>query len=268
MDTENQAPIPTGHEDLDALLGGGLHPGHLTAITGPVAVGKTMFTIGLARHAAIRCGQPAFFASTESGADQLMEYVLCAEARVRFGASRRDRATPEEMQRAKEVRDAVTGAVLGLDNVINWTLERVALTAMRLVHERGLRLFALDYVQLLAETDPEQASADRIEEIAVGLKQLARAANIAVVAVSTMRSFPAKANGWIHPAMFDLGDTEAFERHADELIILHREDQDDRDSPRAGEADVILAKNRNGHTGTATIAFQPHFARFVDMVKS
>lgn len=257
---------PTGHEDLDEILGGGLHRGHLTGITGPVSSGKTMLTLGLARHAAIRIAHPAFFASTESGPDQIMEYVLCAEARVRFG--RRDRATADELQRARALRDTIVNAPLRMDSVLNCSLERLALTTMKLATERGLRLLVVDYIQLLGDSYEDQPWAERVEATAVGLKRLARAANIAVVAVSTMRSQPAKANGLLHPAMFDLGDAETFERNADELIIVHREELADPNTERAGLADLIVAKNRTGLTGTATIAFQPHFARFIDMARS
>lgn len=257
---------PTGHEEIDEMLGGGLRRGQLTAVTGAVACGKTMFVLGIARHAAIRGGHPALFASVECGPDHLTEYIVCAEARVRFGRPTTQQITEEEIARARMLRDSIVTASLRLESVAGWPLERLARTTTKLANEHGLRLLVVDYVQLLGDDDRPRSQA--IEEIAVGLKRLAQTANIAVVAVSTMRSRAAKANGLLHPAMFDLGDTEAFERAADHLIILHREDQADPQSPRAGEADLILAKNRSGPTGTVTVAFQPHYARFVDMVRS
>jgi replicative DNA helicase len=127
----------------------------------------------------------------------------------------------------------------------------------------------VDYLQLMgsgAGRRPESRQAE-VSEISRGLKVLGKELGLPVIAIAQLNRGP-EARADKRPAMSDLRESGSLEQDADIVILLHREDAYERESPRAGEADLIVAKNRNGPTATITVAFQGHYARFVDMARS
>ena len=126
----------------------------------------------------------------------------------------------------------------------------------------------IDNLQMLTYgTRPLSSRYEEISEIARCLKLLAKELNIPIVAISKLNRAPEQRTDR-KPFVNDLRDSGALEDNADLIILLHREDAYEKDSPRAGEADLIVAKHRNGPTATITVAFQGHYSRFVDMAGS
>ncbi|WP_281372135.1 DnaB-like helicase C-terminal domain-containing protein, partial [Streptomyces abyssomicinicus] len=133
----------------------------------------------------------------------------------------------------------------------------------------GLSLIVVDYLQLM-EPDSSRNGENRQQEVSKisrGLKLLAKELEVPVIALSQLNRGPEQRQDK-KPLMSDLRESGAIEQDADLVILLHREDAYEKESPRSGEADLIVAKHRNGPTATVTVAFQGHYSRFVDMART
>ena len=139
--------------------------------------------------------------------------------------------------------------------------------ARRLKAAHDIQCVLVDYLQLMNYTGRANSRQEQITEISRGIKALARDLNIPVIVAAQLNRGPA-ARPTPTPRMSDLRESGSLEQDADMVLLLHREDFYERESPRAGEADFIVAKHRNGPTATVTVAFQGHYSRFVDMAQS
>ena len=136
--------------------------------------------------------------------------------------------------------------------------------ARSLKKRHGLRLLVVDYLQLMSSPKKTESRQQEVAELSRGLKVLAMELGIPVIAVSQLNRGP-EGRTDKRPQLSDLRSSGAIEQDADIVVLLHRDDYYDKESPRAGEADFIVAKNRNGPTDTVTVAAQMHLSRFVDM---
>jgi replicative DNA helicase len=153
---------------------------------------------------------------------------------------------------------------LYIDDSPNLTLVEIRAKCRRLKQQHGLRMVVIDYLQLLSSGKKSESRQQEVSEFSRSLKLLAKELDVPVIALSQLnRASEQRADKM--PAISDLRESGSLEQDADMVILLHREAAGDRDSPRAGEADFILAKQRNGPTGTVTVAFQGHYSRFQDM---
>ena len=139
--------------------------------------------------------------------------------------------------------------------------------ARRLKQRFDLKILIIDYLQLMSSGKKVESRQVEVSEFSRSLKLLAKELAIPVIAISQLNRGPEQRQDK-RPMLSDLRESGSLEQDADMVILLHREDVYERESPRAGEADFILAKHRNGPTGTVTVAFQGHYSRFVDMATS
>jgi len=139
--------------------------------------------------------------------------------------------------------------------------------ARRLKQRFDLKLLIIDYLQLMSSGKKVESRQVEVSEFSRSLKLLAKELEIPVIAISQLNRGPEQRQDK-RPMLSDLRESGSLEQDADMVVLLHREDVYERESPRAGEADFILAKHRNGPTGTVTVAFQGHYSRFVDMATS
>jgi replicative DNA helicase len=139
--------------------------------------------------------------------------------------------------------------------------------ARRLKQRFDLKLLIIDYLQLMSSGRKVESRQVEVSEFSRSLKLLAKELEIPVIAISQLNRGPEQRQDK-RPMLSDLRESGSLEQDADMVVLLHREDVYERESPRAGEADFILAKHRNGPTGTVTVAFQGHYSRFVDMATS
>jgi replicative DNA helicase len=143
--------------------------------------------------------------------------------------------------------------------------------ARRLKQRHDLQLVIIDYMQLMQHSSANSKRPDNrqqeVSEISRSLKLLAKELEVPVIAISQLNRGPEQRTDK-RPMMSDLRESGSLEQDADVIILLHREDAYERESPRAGEADLIVAKHRNGPTANITVAFQGHYSRFVDMAQS
>lgn len=264
---EGLSGVPTGFADLDGLTNG-LHPGQLIVLAARPAVGKSTLGLDLARAASVsrhRLASVVF--SLEMSRSEIAMRLLAAEARVSLQAMRTGRLTQEDWDRLVRRMGEVAEAPLYIDDSPHLTMTEIRAKARRLKMRRDLRLIIVDYLQLMSSPRRVENRQQEVSEISRSLKLLAKELEVPVVAISQLnRASEQRADK--RPQLSDLRESGAIEQDADVVILLHREELYEPESPRAGEADFIVAKHRNGPTATITVAFQGHYSRFADMSRA
>jgi replicative DNA helicase len=162
----------------------------------------------------------------------------------------------------------VADAPLFIDDSPNMSLMEIRAKCRRLKQRHDLKLVIIDYLQLMSSSSRRVENRQQeVSEFSRSLKLLAKELEVPVVALSQLNRGPEQRQDK-RPLLSDLRESGSIEQDSDVVILLHREDAYERESPRAGEADLIIAKHRNGPTATVTVAFQGHYSRFVDMAPS
>jgi replicative DNA helicase len=255
--------VPTGFSDLDALTNG-LHPGQMVVIAARPAVGKSCLALDFARSAAIRHQMPVVIFSLEMARNEITQRLYSAEARVPMHVVRSGQMTDDDWARMAVRMSEIIDSPLFIDDSPNMSLMEIRAKCRRLKQREGLKLVIIDYLQLMSSPKRSESREQEVSEISRSLKLLAKELEVPVVALSQLNRGPEQRTDK-KPMLSDLRSSGAIEQDADVVILLHREDAYDKESPRAGEADLIVAKHRNGPTATVTLAFQGHYSRFVDM---
>ncbi|AAZ54059.1 replicative DNA helicase [Thermobifida fusca] len=255
--------VPTGFTDFDALSNG-LHPGQMIIIAARPAVGKSTLALDFARSAAIKHQLTTVFFSLEMGRNEIVMRLLSAEARVPLHTMRSGMMTDEDWARLARRMGEVAGAPLFIDDSPNLTMMEIRAKCRRLKQQHDLKLVIVDYLQLLSSHGRVESRQQEVSEMSRSLKLLAKELEVPVVALSQLNRGPEQRTDK-KPQISDLRESGSIEQDADMVILLYREDVHEKESPRAGEADLIVAKHRNGPTATVTVAFQGHYSRFVDM---
>jgi replicative DNA helicase len=258
--------VPTGFADLDSLTNG-LRGGQLIVIAARPAMGKSTLGLDLARTAAIRNQQAVVLFSLEMSRTEITMRLLSAEARVHLQNLRGGRMSDDDWTRVAHKLGEMSGAPLFIDDSPNITMMEVRAKARRLKQRNDLKLIVLDYLQLMSSPKRVESRQQEVSEISRSLKLLAKELDVPVVALSQLNRSAEQREGK-RPMLSDLRESGAIEQDADMVILLHREDVYQPESPRAGEADFIVAKHRNGPTATVVVSFQGHYSRFVDMART
>jgi replicative DNA helicase len=256
--------IPTGFADLDRLTHG-LHPGQLVVIAARPAIGKSTLALDFARSAAMSKLTTVLF-SLEMSAQEVTMRFLSAQARVGLQKLRTGAVEDSDWIRIAEKIAELQDAPLFIDDSPNMSLPEIRAKCRRLKQRNDLKLIIVDYLQLMTSGRRVESRQQEVSEFSRTLKLLAKELGVPVVALSQLNRGPEQ-RADRRPLLSDLRESGAIEQDADLVILLHREDAYDRESPRAGEADLIVAKHRNGPTDTVTVAFQGHYSRFVDMAE-
>jgi replicative DNA helicase len=227
--------------------------------------------LDLARSCSIKHGLTSVLFSLEMGRNEIIMRLLSAEARVALHHMRSGTMTDEDWARLARRMGAVSEAPLFIDDSPNMSMMEIRAKARRLKQRHDLQLVIIDYMQLMQHGSSNSRRPDNrqqeVSEISRSLKLLAKELEVPVVAISQLNRGPEQRTDK-RPMMSDLRESGSLEQDADVIILLHREDAYERESPRAGEADLIVAKHRNGPTANITVAFQGHYSRFVDMAQS
>jgi replicative DNA helicase len=255
--------VPTGFKDLDALTNG-LHPGQLVIVAARPAIGKSTLGLDFARSASIKSHKASVIFSLEMSKHEITMRLLSAEARVSLQNMRTGRMTDDDWSRLARRMGEVANAPLFIDDSPNLTMMEIRAKARRLKQRQNLELIVVDYMQLMSSPKRVENRQQEVSEISRSMKLLAKELDVPVVAISQLNRGP-EARTDKKPQLSDLRESGSLEQDADMVILLYREDAFEKESPRAGEADFIVAKHRNGPTGTITVAFQGHYSRFMDM---
>jgi replicative DNA helicase len=253
--------IPTGFADLDALLGG-WSQGCLIIIGGRASSGKTTLLLNFCRAASMTYAIPSMLISGEMNSKELQARILSAESRVPLHSIRTGLMGEEDWNRLAGRMAAVADVPIHIATPSRYHFEEISAEAARLAQRSGLKLLLIDSLQwIAAHAGPGQMSS--AETSLWELKDLAATLKIPIIISAQAERHDERYP--VRGTIQHLRDSSAIERVADVVIMLHRPDQDEPDTPRAGEADLIVAKNRNGPTATVMVAYQYHFSRFLDM---
>ncbi|MDE3723451.1 MULTISPECIES: replicative DNA helicase [Nocardiopsis] len=255
--------VPTGFADFDALTNG-LHPGQMIIIAARPAVGKSTLALDFARAASIKNDLTSVFFSLEMGRNEIVMRLLSAEARVPLHTMRSGLMTDDDWARLARRMGEVANAPLFIDDSPNMSMMEIRAKCRRLKQQHDLKLVIVDYLQLMSSPGRVESRQQEVSEMSRSLKLLAKELEVPVVALSQLNRGPEQRTDK-RPQVSDLRESGSIEQDADMVILLYREDVHDKESPRAGEADIIVAKHRNGPTADVTVAFQGHYSRFVDM---
>lgn len=262
--------IPTGLSDLDRLTGG-LKPGQLWIPAGRTSMGKSVITQNWLINAAWASQRPVILFSLEMSNREMMFRLVCQRARVPLHFLNEGRLDQRDRERIEEAKSFIYGLPLYLvDNVYTTPGIRAYCRRFRQVHG-DLAAIGVDFLQEL-QTPPGARRQDRHLELgdqARDLKHLAKAEAMPVIAPCQLNRGPETRGGAgkdkNRPMLSDLRESGNLEQTTDVAVLIYRPAYYDKESPRAGEADLIVAKNRNGATDTVTVADEMHLMRFVDM---
>ncbi len=258
--------LPTGYADLDERLSG-LQPSSLVIVGARPSMGKTSFALGLAAHAAIERRLPVLLFSLEMSHLELTQRLLCSEARVDSSRMRNGKLHESDWPKIVQAIGKLGEAPLFIDDNANLTVMEIRAKARRLKSREGLGLIVVDYLQLMSGHGPAENRQVEVSEISRGLKILARELGVPVVARSQLsRGLEARADK--RPALADLRESGSLEQDADVVLFIYRDEVYNKDSADRGTAEIIIAKHRNGPTGTTQLAFLDHFTRFANMARA
>jgi len=255
--------VPTGFAELDEMTHG-LHGGQMIIVAARPAVGKSTLALDFARNAAVRYNKPAVFFSLEMSRAEIAMRLLSAEANIPLQSMRKGTLETPDWAKIVSVRTSLNKAPLYIDDSPNLTLVEIRAKCRRLVKQYGLQLIVIDYLQLLTSGKKVESRQQEVSEFSRALKLLAKELKVPVIAISQLNRKSEETKDK-KPDISQLRESGSLEQDADVVILLHREDIGVKDSPRAGEADLILAKQRNGPTGVITVLFQGKYSRFANM---
>jgi replicative DNA helicase len=257
--------VKSGFKDLDALTHG-FHPGNMIVLAARPAVGKSTLGLDIARYASIHKGDTSVIFSLEMSRSEITMRMLSAEARVPLNNIRSGSLTDEEWARMARRMGEISEAPMFIDDSPNLSLMEIRAKARRLKQRHNLKLIVIDYLQLMTSGKRVENRQQEVSEFSRQLKLLAKELNVPVIAISQLNRSPEQRSDK-KPMLSDLRESGSIEQDADVVILLHRDDLYDQQN-RSGEADLIVAKHRNGPTRTITVSAQLHFARFTDMAPS
>ncbi|MCL2379082.1 MAG: replicative DNA helicase [Defluviitaleaceae bacterium] len=260
--------VETGFKDFDKITAG-LQPSDLILIGARPSMGKTALLLNIAQHAAIRNNIPTVFFSLEMAKEQLANRLLSAEAGIDSHLLRTGNLNnPEYWDRISECMPAISSAPLYMDDTPGITITEMRAKCRRLKTERNLGLVVVDYLQLMtspASSRPESRQQE-ISEISRSLKGLAKELHVPMlVAAQLSRAVEARKDH--RPMLSDLRESGAIEQDADVVAFLYRDEYYNPDTLKKGHAEVIIAKQRNGSTGTVELAYLGSLTKFRDLNK-
>ena len=255
--------VPTGFYDLDRLTAG-FQAGDLVVLAARPSMGKTALAINIAEHVALNEGLPVAVFSMEMGAAQLAVRVVGSIGRIDQSHLRTGKLTDDEWPRLSEAIERLRNVSLHIDESAGLNSAQLRANARRLARKCGkLGLIVVDYLQLMSGTDSDgENRATELGEISRGLKTLAKELQCPVIALSQLnRSVESRPDR--RPMMSDLRESGAIEQDADIIMFIYRDEYYTKDACKEpGVAEIIIAKQRNGPTGTVKLAFLRNITKF------
>ena len=254
---------PTGFKDLDELTGG-LQPGNLIVLAARPSMGKSALVTNIAENAAVDHGRPVALFSLEMSETELAQRFIASQARLSSDELRKGRVKQERWPKVVQASQRLAAAPLWVDDSSDIGLLELRAKARRLHSRHGLGLVIVDYLQLLRPEAGVESRVEQVGQMSRGLKILARELGIPVIAVSQLsravESRPDKV-----PLLSDLRESGQIEQDADLVMFIYRDEYYKKDeSERPGEADIIVAKHRNGPVGKVTLTFLERFPKFAN----
>lgn len=254
---------PTGFVDLDRLTSG-LQPGNLVVLAARPSMGKSALALAISANLAVRTDTPVAVFTLEMSNEEVMQRLMCSEARIDSLRLRNGRLSIEEWARLTNACDRLSTAPLYVDDAGSLSMVEIRSKARRIkAAEPGLGLVIVDYLQLVTSGQRAESRVQDVSQISRSLKMLAGDLKVPVLALSQL-SRAVESRHDRRPVLSDLRESGAIEQDADLVMFVYRDDYYDEDSEHQGIAEIILAKHRNGPTGTEKLSFQKRYAKFAD----
>lgn len=260
--------VATGFEKLDEYTSG-LQKSDLIIVAGRPSMGKTAFALNIAQYAAMESGVPAAVFSLEMSKEQLAMRMLASTAKVDSQRIRKGFLGETDWPKLTTAAGSLSEAPLFIDDTPAITVLEMKAKARRLKAEHGLGLIVVDYLQLMRSGGSRESREQEISEISRSLKALAKELSVPVIALSQLnRKVEDRTNR--RPQMADLRESGAIEQDADVIAFIYRDEvyNKSEDNPEKGIAEVIIAKQRNGPTGTVKLAFLEKFTSFENLTRT
>ncbi len=257
--------VTTGYTQLDKLTAG-LQQSDLIIVAARPSMGKTAFSLNMALNAAVKSNVPVAVFSLEMSTDQLMMRMLCSYGKINLAHLRRGYLEDDEWARIYDAADVIKRAPIFIDDTPGITPLELQARTRRLKAEHGLGFVLVDYLQLMRAGRRTDSREQEISEISRSLKALAKEHNIPVVALSQLnRKVEERADK--RPLLSDLRESGAIEQDADVIMFIYRDEVYNKrpDNERAGIAEIIIGKQRNGPTGTAYLHYAGAYTSFEDL---
>ena len=252
--------VPTGFRDIDDVTQG-LQPGQMVVVA---AMGKSTLGIDFARAAALHHNMTSIVFSLEMSKVELAQRIISAETNIPLAAMRRaDDITADRWNTLNNFWNKLQNAPLFIDDSPNMSLMEIRAKCRRLKQTNDLKLVVIDYLQLMSSGKQVESRQQEVSEFSRALKLLAKELEVPVVALSQLNRGPEMRNDK-KPQLSDLRESGSIEQDADVVLLVHRPDFYDKED-RPGEADIIMAKHRNGPTETFHLAFLGAYSKFKDM---
>lgn len=257
--------LATGLHDFDELTAG-LQPSNLVILAARPAMGKSTLVMNMAAHVAVELRKPAVIFSLEMSKMELVQRVLSAEARVDSERLRTGRLHDTDWPKLSQAMGRLAEAPLFIDDTPGITLMEIRSKARRLKQKHGLDLLIVDYLQLMQSHRRVENRVQEVAEISRGLKVLAKELDIPVIALSQLSRRPEDRTDR-RPHLADLRESGSIEQDADLVAFIYRDEVYDPETPAKGEAELIVAKHRNGPLKTVRLSFIGHHSRFASLAR-
>ena len=259
--------VPTQFYDLDDKTAG-LHGSELILVAARPAMGKTAFALNIATNAALRANVPVAIFSLEMSKEQLVNRILCSEAKVDSNKVRTGKLDEEDWGKLAEAIGPLSEAGIYIDDTPGISIMEIRTKCRKLKLEKNIGLVVIDYLQLIVGSNRRSGGSreQEISEISRSLKILAKELNVPVIALSQL-SRAVEQREDHRPMLSDLRESGAIEQDADIVMFLYRDDYYNKESPEKDIAEVIIAKQRAGSTGTVKLYWMGNYTKFVNIEK-
>jgi len=263
--------ISTGFPDLDKMTSG-FHGGEMIVIAARPSMGKTSLAMNIAEHATVDDRLPVGVFSLEMTAESLVLRMLCSRSRVNLRSIRDGFLAERDFPKLTGSAGKLAGAPLFIDDTPGLSILQLRAKARRMVQQYGIKLFVIDYLQLLHSTSRRAENRQQeIADISSGIKALAKELNVPLIVLSQLNRDLEKEKGR-PPRLSDLRESGAIEQDADLVGLLYKPKSGDEDDGLAQEQDAVpvnllIAKQRNGPTGEVSLTFLKAYTRFESAAK-
>lgn len=267
--------MPTGFKKLDEMTGG-LRGSEMFVVAARPSMGKTAFAMNIAEHVAVNVGKPVGVFSLEMSSSQLVQRLLCSHARVNLKHVRDGFLSQHDVGKITKSAAILAKSNIYIDDTAGISILELRAKARRMRDRHGIELVVIDYLQLLRSTSKRGQDNRQIEisEISNGIKALAKELDIPIIVLAQLNRNPDSRTGASkgRPRMSDLRESGSIEQDADVVSLLVRsevyEDDEEEKKEKAGEAELIIAKQRNGPIGDVPLTFLKEFTRFEDRAET
>ena len=258
--------VPSGFTELDYKTAG-FHGSDLVLIAARPAMGKSAFALNIATNAAVRANVPVAIFSLEMSKEQMVNRILCSEAMVDSNKVRTGKVEDEDWAKLAAASGELSEAPIYIDDTPGISIMEIRAKCRKMKMEKDIGLIVIDYLQLIQGSGKRGASREQeISEISRSLKILAKEINVPVIALSQLSRAPEQRPDH-RPMLADLRESGAIEQDADIVMFLYRDDYYNEESEKKNIAEVIIAKQRSGSTGTVELLWLGNYTKFANKYK-